>query len=94
MTGKEVSSLVILGLAGLYGVSPVDIIPDIPVVGWVDDFLIIATAVLNCIQQFTAESIEILSNIAKTLKWICIIGGGIIILLLGLLAAFIIKSVS
>ena len=50
MTGKKVSSLVFMGLAALYDVSPVDIIPDIPVVGWIDDILITLTAFLNCIQ--------------------------------------------
>lgn len=91
MNGKEISSLVFMGLALLYDVSPVDIIPDIPVVGWIDDFIITATTGLNCIQQFTAESSQTLSTIAKTLKWIGIILGGIVILLLFLLAGFIVS---
>ena len=31
----------------LYGVSPVDIIPDIPIVGQIDDFIIMASGTLN-----------------------------------------------
>ena len=82
MTGKKVSSLVFMGLAALYDVSPVDIIPDIPVVGWIDDILITLTAFLNCIQQFTKETAHTLSIIAKILKWILVLLGGILIVLL------------
>lgn len=82
MTGKKVSSLVFMGLAALYDVSPVDIIPDIPVVGWIDDILITLTAILNCIQQFTEETAHTLSIIAKILKWILVLLGGILIVLL------------
>lgn len=82
MTGKKVSSLVFMGLAALYDVSPVDIIPDIPVVGWIDDILITLTAFLNCIQQFTKETAHTLSIIAKIMKWILVLLGGILIVLL------------
>ena len=82
MTGKKVSSLVFMGLAALYDVSPVDIIPDIPVVGWIDDILITLTAFLNCIQQFTKETAHTLSIIAIILKWILVLLGGILIVLL------------
>lgn len=53
MNGKQITSLALMGLAVLYDVSPVDIIPDIPVVGWIDDFIITASAGLNCIEKFT-----------------------------------------
>lgn len=79
------------GLAVLYDLSPVDIIPDIPVVGWVDDFFITATAVLNLIQQHTQESMQWLSAIAKTLKWITIALGVVIVLLVALFASLIVS---
>lgn len=44
--------------AVLYDISPVDVIPDIPVVGWVYDFFITVTAGLNLIQQYTSESMQ------------------------------------
>lgn len=91
MKGKEITSLVYLGLALLYDASPVDIIPDIPVVGWIDDFIITATTGLNCIQQFTAESSQTLSTIAKSLKWIFFILGVIVIVFLVVLASFIVS---
>jgi len=36
----------LLILAIIYDISPIDIIPDIPVVGYVDDFFITAAAVI------------------------------------------------
>ena len=90
MTRKEITSLTLLGLAAVYDISPIDIIPDVPVVGWVDDFFITATTLLNCVQQFTAETSQTLSAIAKTLKWILILVGGVLIVLIVLLLGFII----
>ena len=94
MTSKEITSLVFLGMAAAYDISPVDIIPDIPIVGWIDDFLLTITAILNCIQQFTRETSHGLSVIARTLKWIVILLGGILIALVGLFVGFIVKTVS
>ena len=91
MNSKQVTSIVLAGLAVLYDLSPVDIIPDIPVVGWVDDFFITATAVLNLIQQHTQESMQWLSAIAKTLKWITVALGVIVVLLVALFASLIVS---
>ena len=94
MKRKEVSRLVKMGQAALYDVSPVDIIPDIPVVGWIDDILITLTAILNCIQQFTKETAHTLSIIAKILKWILVLLGGILIVLLFFAMSLIIGMVN
>ena len=94
MNGQKVTSLVLMGLALLYDVSPVDIIPDIPVVGWIDDFIITASAGLNCIEKFSEDPSKTLATIAKTLKWGMIIIGGILILIVVLLAGLIIKLFS
>lgn len=88
---KQLMSLMLGGLAVLYDLSPVDIIPDIPVVGWVDDFFITATAGLNLIQQYTSESMQTLSMIAKTLKWVTIILGAIVVLLVAIFASLIVS---
>lgn len=88
---KQITSLVLAGLAVLYDLSPVDIIPDIPVVGWVDDFFITATAGLNLIQQYTSESMQWLSTIAKTLKWLTIVLGVIVVLLVAIFASLIVS---
>lgn len=91
MEKKQITSLVLAGLAVLYDISPVDVIPDIPVVGWVDDFFITATAGLNLIQQYTSESMQWLSTIAKTLKWLTIILGVIVVLLVAIFASMIVS---
>lgn len=91
MEKKQITSLVLAGLAVLYDISPVDVIPDIPVVGWVDDFFITATAGLNLIQQYTSESMQWLSTIAKTLKWLTIILGVIVVLLVANFASMIVS---
>ena len=88
---KQITSLVLAGLAVLYDISPVDVIPDTPVVGWVDDFFITATAGLNLIQQYTSESMQWLSTIAKTLKWLTIILGVIVVLLVAIFASMIVS---
>ena len=48
---KQLPSVVvpwaIMVLCLLYGVSPVDIIPDIPIVGQIDDLIILASGGLN-----------------------------------------------
>lgn len=85
------SAWVWMVLAGVYTISPIDIIPDIPVVGWIDDFLITATSLLNLIQAQCQQSNAGLANIAKILKWIVIIGGVIIILLVLLLGTLIVS---
>ena len=91
MEKKQITSLVLAGLAVLYDISPVDVIPDIHVVGWVDDFFITATAGLNLIQQYTSESMLWLSTIAKTLKWLTIILGVIVVLLVAIFASMIVS---
>ena len=91
MEKKQITSLVLAGLAVLYDISPVDVIPDIPVVGWVDDFFITATAGLNLIQQYTSESMQWLSTIAKTLKWLNIILGVIVVVLVAIFASMIVS---
>ena len=91
MEKKQITSLVLAGLAVLYDISPVDVIPDIAVVGWVDDFFITATAGLNLIQQYTSESMQWLSTIAKTLKWLTIILGVIVVLLVAIFASMIVS---
>ena len=92
--GNMVMPIVWMVLAVLYDVSPVDIIPDIPVVGWVDDFFITATATLNLIQKATTDSAGWLSAIAKTVMWGTIILGMIAILLVVLCGTLIVKMFS
>jgi len=81
-------------LSVAYLFSPVDIIPDIPVVGWVDDFFITATAGLNLLQGYAADSSQALAQIVKMFKWGLIILGIICIALILLLGTLIVKMFS
>lgn len=74
-----------------YTLSPIDIIPDIPIVGWVDDFFILATSGLNMLEKQLGGISAGLAGIAKVLKYILIVLGVISILLVGLLGAAIVK---
>ena len=81
--GTPIAPWIIFGLCILYDISPVDIIPDIPVIGWIDDFFITATGTLNLIQKTCNDSMAWLGTIAKYLKWIVALIGILIIALVG-----------
>jgi uncharacterized membrane protein YkvA (DUF1232 family) len=88
---SPIGAYILMGLSVLYGISPVDIIPDIPVVGWVDDFFVLGTAGFNLIEKQFGETNAAIKGIAKTLKWGMIILGVIAIALVLLLGAFIVS---
>ena len=75
----------------LYGVSPVDIIPDIPIVGQIDDFIIMASGTLNLAQRYMERADSSFTTIVKVTKWIVIALGAIVILLLALFAVAIVN---
>lgn len=78
-------------LSIVYLISPIDIVPDIPVVGWIDDFFISATGILNLIQAEVSKTSQGIAQGIKMLKWL-IIGIGIIAILLVLLLGSLIVS--
>ena len=82
---------VIMALCLLYGVSPVDIIPDIPIVGQIDDFIIMASGTLNLAQRYMERADSSFTTIVKVTKWIVIALGAIVILLLALFAVAIVN---
>lgn len=82
--------LAILGV--LYGVSPVDILPDVvPVGGWIDDIVITGGGLLNLAQAYTQDTNKSLAKIIGLAKWLILILGGILIVILGLLGVAIYK---
>lgn len=89
--GNMVMPIIWMAAAFLYDVSPFDVIPDVPVIGWIDDFFITATATLNLIQKAAEDSVPWLAQIAKNLKWIMIILGIIAILLVVLCGSLILS---
>lgn len=91
---RSVWSWIILVLAVIYGVSPVDIVPDVPFIGWVDDFFIILFAALNLL-QFSAEGKNpVLSKLAKWIKWLVVLFGVVAVLLLLVFGASIARLLS
>lgn len=83
-----------LGVALIYDISPIDIIPDLPIIGWIDDFFISTISILNFIQKLLGETNTRLANIFRLLKIIVIILAIIAILLLLLLGTAIIKLIT
>jgi uncharacterized membrane protein YkvA (DUF1232 family) len=78
-------------LSIVYTLSPIDIIPDIPVIGWIDDFFVLATASLNLLEHTTGQTSYTLRQLLKRLKWIVAILGIIVVLLLLILGVLIVK---
>lgn len=82
---------VLMVLCLLYGISPVDLIPDIPIVGQIDDLIILASGTLNLVQRYMERADSSLTTIVKVTKWIVISLGAIVILLLALFAVAIVS---
>jgi hypothetical protein len=61
--------VILLILAVVYDLSPVDVIPDIPVVGYVDDFFITVIAFFNFLQKWLEGSSLLISSMFKWMKW-------------------------
>lgn len=77
---------IIAGLGLLYGVSPIDILPDvIPVVGWMDDLVITGGGLLHLGQAFIKDISKSFAIFIGFIKWGLWILGGILIAILGLL---------
>ena len=87
-------SWVLAGLGLVYAISPIDIIPDVPVIGWVDDFFVIAVTVLNLLEKEIGKVNQSLTTILKVLKWITLGLGIIAVLLVLLLGTLIYKIVA
>jgi len=78
-------------LAILYDISPIDLIPDIPVVGYVDDFFITAIATLNLLEKWLQDSNIVLASLLRLAKWLVVFVGIIAVSLVGLAAWGIVK---
>ncbi|NYI50218.1 YkvA family protein [Macellibacteroides fermentans] len=84
---------IMAALGFVYMLSPIDVIPDIPVVGWVDDFFVMTSTGFNLLEKELGQTNDMVRGIFKTLKWITIVTGIIAVLLVGLLGALIVKLV-
>lgn len=83
---NKIAPIVIAILGIIYGISPVDAIPDvIPVAGWTDDLVITGGALLNLAQAFVKDTNKSLAQIIGIFKWALWILGGILIAVLAIL---------
>lgn len=89
---KKVWSWILFILAVIYGASPIDLIPDMPVVGWIDDFTIGAAAFTNFIQQQFFQTNATLNKLFKLTKWILISIAILITLVAILIITLIVKN--
>ena len=86
---------VLLALAVLYTLSPVDLVPDVvPVAGWFDDFFALAAAGLNVLQNGLGKQNKLLEQIVGLLKWGLIVVGTLVVLVVVLLGTAVIKLFS
>lgn len=81
-------------LAILYDISPVDIIPDIPVIGHIDDAVVTLTATLHLLQKSLRDFNSFLSSLLCLAKWMVIITGTIAVSLAGSLMGLAVWSIS
>ncbi len=91
-TSKKVWAWILFVLAVIYGASPIDLIPDMPVVGWIDDFTIGAAAFTNLIQQQFFQTNNSLNKLFKIAKWILISIAVLIFLIAILIITLIVKN--
>ena len=82
MTKGQITSLILLGASIIYDIVPIDFIPDIPVIGWLDDMLVTSSAVLNCLMQFGIDASGHVYKAAKFLRWACIVIAVLIVILI------------
>ena len=76
----------------IYVLSPIDIIPDVPPIGWLDD-LVIITLVLLYVSQGKEGAFK---NLLGTLKWLVVMGMMLLVFLSVLclvLIAWLIKTI-
>ena len=83
--------VLLFALAILYDLSPIDIIPDIPVIGYVDDLMITAAATLNLLQKWLQDTSVVLAAALGLMKWLVIFVGIIAVSLVGLAVWGIVK---
>ena len=70
--GERWGPWLIAGLGILYTASPFDLIPDIPFVGWIDDFFILSSSILYLLESQTGKISKPLLETVRLLRIITI----------------------
>ncbi|MBO7480611.1 MAG: DUF1232 domain-containing protein [Bacteroidales bacterium] len=61
---------VLIAVAVLYSIAPLDFIPDvITPYGWVDDIIVVVISLINLFQSYIMPKKEALAKIIKRIKW-------------------------
>ncbi|WP_232362714.1 DUF1232 domain-containing protein [Desulfosudis oleivorans] len=81
-------------LALLYVISPIDPIPDVPVIGQIDDALVAAIATLNLLQSWLEETSIFLFGLRGLVKWLLIFIGIIAFSVMGMAVLTLVKVVT
>lgn len=89
---KKIWAWILFILSLVYGVYPVDVVPDMPIVGWIDDITIMAAAFTNLIQQQFFQANHTLNELLKILKWLFVLGSVFIFLVAVLIVTLIVKN--
>lgn len=84
---SRVSKILVVLLAIIYVVSPIDVVPDIPPLGWIDDIVVLLLMLLYVMH---GED-NIFTSLFSTLKWLVVLGGILTVVLLFLLATIVIS---
>ena len=64
---------ILIAVAVLYSIAPLDIIPNvITPYGWVDDIIVVVISLINLIQSYLMPKNEALAKVIKRIKWIMI----------------------
>ena len=74
----------IILLSIIYVISPIDLVPDVPPVGWSDDIAVLLLTLFYVFYVLQGKD-DVFSNLFSTLKWAVALGGILIVLLLALL---------
>lgn len=88
-TADKIKAWLPFAFAIVYAILPVDIIPDVPVVGWFDDALFTIVGGLNGIQNSVLLGNDNLQKIVKYIKWGLLILGLLVIAVIVLIVVVI-----
>ncbi len=91
--GGLLGPYVFLGLAVLYALLPFDLVPDVPVVGWVDDISLLLVSSLNLAEKKFGEVGSSFRKKIRFLKWSVVGVGVVLTVLVGLFGVALIKFI-
>lgn len=74
-------SIALLIVSFMYFIFPFDLIPDVPIVGWVDDFFFILIALINVAEKKVFYNYETIQKTLNKVKWVVAIAAVTFILM-------------